>query len=126
MNTITHTALGKTHTYEIVSKMPCGFEIWNIGNNAPEGYLPLCRLRGCQKFEGGREIDADALKAIKADGAAEILAAVGFGPKTVKEMSRYIKRYSNSKSTYVKNRIERCKKAIYYMQKIKGIENLEK
>lgn len=74
MNTITHTALGETHTYEIVKEVPCGFEIWNIGNNAPEGYLPLCRLRGCQKFEGGREIDADALKAIKADGAAELVA----------------------------------------------------
>lgn len=107
----------------VVMKIPCGYKIWNIGKNAPEGYLPLCCL-GRQKFEGGREIDPDTLKAIKVDGAEAILAAVGFGPATPSEMVRYVKRYGSSKTPYVKSRVERCRKAIYYMQKIKGIENL--
>lgn len=29
MNTITHTALGVTHTFEIVDYIPCGYKIWN-------------------------------------------------------------------------------------------------
>ena len=122
MNTLTHTTLGATHTYEIVDDVPCGYTIWNIGKNAPKGYLPLCRLT--RQFEGGREIEPDTLKAIKADGAEEILSAVGFGPTTLPEMERYVKRYGRSKTPYVKSRVERCRKAIYYMQKIKGIENL--
>lgn len=123
MKTIAHTALGVTHTYEIVDYIPCGYKIWNIGKNAPEGYLPLCCL-GRQEFESGRKIDPDTLKAIKVDGAEAILAAVGFGPATLSEMVRYVKRYGSSKTPYVKSRVERCRKAIYYMQKIKGIENL--
>lgn len=124
MKTITHTALGSTHTYEVVDFIPYGYMIWNIGRNAPEGYLPLCRLAARQPFEGGRAIEPDTLKAIKVDGAEYILDAVGYGPSTLSEMVRYVKRYSSSKSLCVKDRVERYRKAIPVMQKIKGIENL--
>lgn len=120
MNTITH----KAHTYEIVDEVPCGFEIWNIGRNAPEGYLPLGCLAARQPFEGGRAIEPGTLKAIKVDGAEYILAAIGYGASTLSEMVRYVKRYGGSKSLCVKDRVERYRKAIPVMQKIKGIENL--
>ena len=59
--TITHTANGKTDTYEIVEAVPRGYMIWNIGSNAPEGYLPLCRPAQFQRFPGGRDIDPNTL-----------------------------------------------------------------
>lgn len=70
------TALGVCDTYEVVTEPPLGYIIWNIGDNAPEGYLPFCRLKFMQPFEGGREIESDTLKAMKCDGAREILAAI--------------------------------------------------
>ena len=44
-------------TFEIVDKITLGYEVWNIGSNMAEGYLPLCRLKAVQPFPGGREID---------------------------------------------------------------------
>ena len=62
------TALGVCDTYEVVTEPPLGYIIWNIGDNAPEGYLPFCRLKFMQPFEGGREIESDTLKAMKRAG----------------------------------------------------------
>ena len=57
---IHHTVLGVCSIYEVVSTWPFGYEIWNIGkNNAPEGYLPFCRLSAIQPFPGGRTIETD-------------------------------------------------------------------
>lgn len=124
MNTITHTALGVTNTYEIVDYIPCGYKIWNIGRNAPEGYLPLCRMAQYQPFPGGRQIDIETLKAIKIEGAEAILDAVGFGPATLSEMVRYVKRHRNSTDSWKHYCVELYRKAIPIMRKIKGIENL--
>ena len=65
------------HVFEIVDKVPCGYMIWNIGTNMVDGYLPLCRLKAAQPFQGGREIEVDTLKAIKVDGAQIILDVIG-------------------------------------------------
>lgn len=62
--------------FEIVDKITLGYEIWNIGNNMPEGYLPICRLKGLQPFEGGREIDVNSLRAIKTEHAQTILSGI--------------------------------------------------
>lgn len=78
------TALGVCDTYEVVTEPPLGYIIWNIGDNAPEGYLPFCRLKFMQPFEGGREIESDTLKAMKCDGAREILAAIGLGARNLR------------------------------------------
>ena len=86
------TALGVCDTYEVVTEPPRGYIIWNIGDNAPEGYLPFCRLKFMQPFEGGREIESDILKAMKCDGAREILAAIGLGAETSAEMKEFIKK----------------------------------
>lgn len=128
METFTHTDkyTHTTHTYEVVEEIPLGYLIWNIGHCAPEGYLPLCRPAAHQPFPGGRSIDPDTLKAIKIDGAEDILAAVGHGQDTLPEMERYVRRYRNSKTEWVQHRVALYRKAIPIMRKIKGIENLVK
>lgn len=126
METITHTVFGKTDTYEIVEAVPGGYMIWNIGHCAPEGYLPLCRPAEYQRWSGSRDIDPDTLKAIKIDGAEDILAAIGHGQETLAEMEQYVKRYRNSKTDWVQHRVALYRKAIPIMRKIKGIERLVK
>lgn len=79
-----------------------------------------------QPFPGGRNIDPDTLKAIKIDGAEDILAAVGRGQDTLPEMEQYVRRYKNSKTDWVQHRVALYRKAIPVMRKIKGIENLMK
>lgn len=122
MNTIEHNG----NIFEIVDSVPLGYMIWNIGKNMVDGYLPLCRPSREQPFPGGRNIETETLKAIKVDGAQDVLAAIGFGPETVEEMERYVKRYAKSKTDYVRSRVERLKKAIPIMKQINGIEHLKK
>ena len=112
-------------TYEVVDTIPLGYTIWNIGKNAPDGYLPLCRLAANQPFPGARNIETDTLKAIKVDGATDILVAVGSGPNTPASMQKYIEQHENSKDTVVQLRVARYLKAIPIMQTIPGIENLK-
>lgn len=108
------------HTFEIVDRVPNGYMVWNIGKNMIDGYLPLCRLKRAseQPFEGGCAIETDTLKAIKLDGAQIVLAAFGFGPYDIPSMEKYVKRYSNSKTLYVKRRVERMKAALEIMYTI--------
>ena len=41
----TTTAIGKTDVFEIVTKIPKGFFVWNIGENmGTHEYIPLCQL----------------------------------------------------------------------------------
>lgn len=106
--------------FEIVDFVPMGYQIWNIGKNMIDGYLPLCRLKNPQPFEGCMEIETETLKAIKIDEAQIILAAVGGGQNTPEKMKRYIKRYGNAKpGTFGRSQAERMKKALPYMEKIK-------
>lgn len=111
MKTITHN----DRTFELVDQIPYGYEVWNIGKNMIDGYLPLCRLSPHQPFPGGRSIETDTLKAIKVDSAQIILAAMSIGPKTVKEMERYIEKHPNEWG------VDRMKKALPYMREIKGL-----
>lgn len=54
---------GRTDIYEVVDKIPKGYEVWNIGNHAPKGYLPLCL-----RVAGTYTIQPNALKALKFEG----------------------------------------------------------
>lgn len=45
--------------------IPKGYQVWNIGNHMPKGYIPYCRLKIIQPFEGGRDIETDTLLALK-------------------------------------------------------------
>lgn len=118
MDTITHGG----DTFELVDSVPLGYEIWNIGKNMLDGYLPLCRLAWLQPFEGARRIERDTLKAIRVEGAQTILAAVGGGQNTVAAMERYIKRYRRAKpNTYAYRQVQRMKAALPFMKQIKGL-----
>lgn len=81
----------------LIVKDPCypAYRIWNIGSNMVDGYLPLCKLKQVQPFEGGMEIEPDTLRAIRTDGAQTILRAIGFGPETSEEMEAYIRDVAN-------------------------------
>lgn len=105
------------HVFEVVEEAPYGYEIWNIGKNMIDGYLPFCRLSSRQPFSGGRSIEADTLKAIKTDGAQTILAAVGYGADTVKEMEEYMTKYAQSKPY----ECSKMKAALPFMKRIKGL-----
>ena len=111
---------GLDHTFELVDQVTGGYMIWNIGKNMADGYLPLCRLSAHQPFPGGMSIETDTLRAIKCDGAQIILAAVGFGPETVKAMEKYIQKHENgAKNGWI---VKRMKAALPYMRQIKGLE----
>lgn len=108
---------GVSHTFELVDRVPLGYKIWNIGANMADGYLPLCRLCAIQPFPGGRSIEADTLKAIKCEGAQEILKAAGWGPETVEEMEKYIEK--NKDNPHRRYEVQLMKNALPYMRKIK-------
>lgn len=59
------TCCGKTDVFEIVSKIPSGFFVWNIGDNmGTREYIPLCQL----SRPGDKEcysINPETLKAIR-------------------------------------------------------------
>lgn len=110
--TITHHG----NTFELVDRVPHGYFVWNIGKNMIDGYLPLCILASSQPFPGGQEINVNALKAIKCEGAQIILAAIGWGPETPEEMERYIKRHERKRTHTME--VERMKKALPLMRQI--------
>ena len=107
-----------THKFEIVDFVPLGYTVWNIGSqHMPYGYLPLCRLKTVQPFDGGRDIETDTLKAIKIEGAHLILDAVGYEPATLEEMEKFVAKYEKKES--YQWRIAKMKKALPIMRQIR-------
>ena len=104
--------------FRLVDHFPLGYEIWNINSMLP-GYLPLCRMAAYQPFPGGRNIDTNSLCAIKTDGAQTILDAIGYGPKTPKEMEDFIQRNNRAQPGSVNHdAVQKMKKAIPFFKKI--------
>ena len=115
MKTITD---GK-HTFEVVDCIPRGYEIWNIGENMIPGYLPFCRLAAVQAFPGGKQIEVDTLKAMRTDGALEIMNAAMYGFETVDSMERYLEKYPNPpKNTRKYFRVRSIKAALPWMKEL--------
>lgn len=103
--------------FEVVDSITGGYQIWNIGTFV-EGYLPLCRLKQVQPFDGCTEVETDTLRAIKVDGAQVILDAIGGGQNTIESMERYVKKNSKSTKAYTMRKVEKIRKALKYMYKI--------
>lgn len=97
--------------FELVDFIPLGYEIWNIGEHMPDGYLPLCRLKAVQPFPGGREIEPNTLKAIKLDGAQTVLQAAALGLGTIEKAEKYLKKHRNAKPGDSEEWIVQCVKA---------------
>lgn len=105
-------------TFEIVDKVPYGYQVWNIGSMT-EGYLPLCKLSAFQPFEGARNVDIDTLKAIRCDNAAAVLRAASRGGHTLEQVKEMIER--NAKAPKGTGRYDDyliCKAALPAMQKM--------
>ena len=47
--------------YQIVEVAPIGYEVWNIGDHMPNGYIPYAQCGGYD----GRQVNRDTLKAIR-------------------------------------------------------------
>lgn len=61
----TTTAIGKTDVFEIVTKIPKGFFVWNIGENmGTHEYIPVCEDLHPED-KGNYEINTATLKAIR-------------------------------------------------------------
>lgn len=102
----TYVQFGKYH-FEVVEHRPLGYEVWNISSDITPGYLPFCRLKSIQPFEGGRAIETDTLKVMKCDDAKAILDAIGYGPETPAEMAAYIEAHKKDEPT-ICTRMERA------------------
>lgn len=50
---------GTTYTFEVVDKIPEGYEVWNINFDNMCGFIPLCKC-----YEGTYNVITSALKAI--------------------------------------------------------------
>lgn len=51
--------------FEVVNKIPTGYEIWNIGENMVDGYIPLAEVYGS-------DINPVTLKAIRIEDVQEL------------------------------------------------------
>lgn len=103
----------KTDIFEIVDKIPCGFSVWNIGENmGSDEYIPLA-----QDLKPGNkesfEINPCTLKAIKLDSEEVKLlrnaARVGVNNKITAEKALRSKRkgyWSNRKREQAEKTIE--------------------
>lgn len=112
--------------FEITDTVPNGYRIWNIGDNMPDGYLPLCQLKWIQPFEGAQEIDTHTLRAIPVANAQVILKAVGHGLNTLPKMRQYVRRFEKHKpSKRILPYINICNEAIAALENIEGAENLQ-
>lgn len=123
-----HTALARNYanlleqnaqvqSFQIVDKVPLGYQIWNIGRNMLDGYLPFCRLASRQPFDGAREVEIETLKAIPAPYAQEILAAAGSAGNTQKELEEHLCRHRNAKpGSWEYLEIERIQRALPYLR----------
>ena len=107
----------------ITGCIPGAYHIWNVSKDMlPRGYIPLCRLSDRQQYPGGMDIDADALLAIKAEGADIILDAIGFGPNSLKPMESFAQENRYAKPGSLKyNNLQRVKRALPYMRKLRWI-----
>lgn len=113
------------NVFKIAHVIPSGYTIWNIGTKMPSGYLPICRFKQQQPFDGAREIIKTSLIAVTLPEAQLILNLVSHGINTIDKMQIYVKRYENrAKSEDVKARIAQCKAAVDILQKIPGAEGL--
>ena len=123
----TETITVQGNIFEIIDAVPYGYMIWNIGDNMPDGYIPLCRLEASQPFDGARNIQTDTLKAIPCRDSRCVLRAAACGLNTISKMRHYIRIHEKNKhpSEYVKSRIEICRMAVTTLEKIKNAENLQ-
>lgn len=100
------------HIFEVVDHYPLGYIIWNISNDEPKDYLPLCRLSTHQPFQGGRCVETNTLKALRCEGVDELLGAAGVGLNTPQKIIQFADRFAGTK--HVGYELQRARTALPY------------
>lgn len=103
---------GTTYIFEVVEKMPAGFEIWNIPEIANGEYIPICQS------SKDYSVNTKTLKAIKLNKEeVEILhKAASEGDKTVEKIRRTLKRVAKTETMC--RRQEKARKALPILERI--------
>lgn len=114
--------------YEVTDEIPEGYQIWPIGpQNAPPGYVPICRLVAGGPIEYGETSYAKDLKVIRSAGAYPILKTASAGHGTLSEMlnfAGYARKPGYGSITLLMRDAVISEEAIPYMEKLNGVENL--
>ena len=85
---------------EIVDKVTSGYVAWNIGHNAPEGYVLFGLRKSYNKEDDGYyHLRADSIKAVKSEHAAELADVIHFAV-TPEEAKDFIRKYKDSNDKY--------------------------
>lgn len=100
--------------FEIVDYWPLGYRIWNIGSNMPDGYLPLCREKMIQPFDGAREIETDTLKCIRIPEAQQILKYANCGG-TIEELKSFVEEFDSITDQDLKKKSEHRPRLVDYI-----------
>ena len=110
MNTISFdNGYGTVYTFEIVDRIPEGYEIWNISDDKIKGYLPLC-----QCYPNTYHIIPETLKAIK------------MPEEDIKFLHKHSVRYGWSSAERIRKAINRVKDESRRRNAEHALELLEK
>ena len=87
------------YDFEVMDEVPFGYEVWNINPIIREEgiYIPFCRLKPFQRFEGGRDIEPKSLKAVKIETVKRYMEHPVEKLSVTKEIERYIEKASVKK-----------------------------
>lgn len=102
---------GTTYIFEVVEKIPTGFEVWNIEEIGNGEYIPICQAVNYN-------VNTETLKAIKLskEEVAILSKAASAGIKTVKNAKMTLSRVA--KSAYAKENQRRAEKALPILERI--------
>lgn len=103
---------GTIHDFEIVEKIPYGFEVWNILEIGNGEYIPICQS------SADYSVNIETLKAIKLskEEVAILHNAASEGDKTVKKIKSTLKRVA--KTAAMRRRQEKARKALPILERI--------
>lgn len=110
--TIKHdNGYGTTYIFEVVDKIPSGFEIWNIPEIGNGEYIPICQAIN-------HNVNAKTLKAIKLnkEEISVLRKAASAGIKTFSKAKRTLSR--TTKTAYAKENQRRAEKVIPILERI--------
>lgn len=110
--TIKHdNGYGETYIFEVVEKIPSGFEIWNISEIGGGEYIPICQTVN-------HNTNTETLKAIKLskEDVSVLQKAASSGIKTISKAKRTLSR--TAKTAYAKENQRRAEKALPILERI--------
>lgn len=108
---LVNNGCGTTYNFEVVEKIPYGFEVWNIPEIGNGEYIPVCQSVNCH-------VNINTLKAIKLsrNEVTVLRKAASAGIKTVEKAKRTLSR--TAKTSYAKENQRRAEKALPILEKI--------